>query len=67
MLNFTSDDFLDDVNFGLPSSFKCQDDFDNLVEDMPTMDNQTDLIFKLADVEENQKFVTKLKENKMTR
>jgi 20S proteasome subunit beta 5 len=67
MLNYTSDDFLDDINFGLPSSFKAQDDFNSLAEELPSMDNQTDLIFKLAPVEENEKFVQRLKENKVTK
>jgi len=67
MLNFTSDEFLDDINFGLPSSFKQGDDYENLVDEMPNMDNQTELIFKLAPVEDNEKFVSRLKENKVTK
>ncbi len=66
-MNFTSDEFLDDLNFGLPSSFRPIDDFDSMVDELPNMDTQTELIFRLAPVEENQKFVSKLKENKMTK
>jgi 20S proteasome subunit beta 5 len=68
MLKF-SDDFLDDLNFGLPDTFAL-DKFgkqDNLLEDIPSFQNQTDLIFKLAPVEENHKFVEKLKSDKMTK
>lgn len=67
MLNYTCDDFLDDINFGMPSSFKAQDDYESLVNDLPSMENQTELIFKLAPVAENEKFVQKLKEDKMTK
>ena len=67
MINFTSDDFLEDLNFGLPSTFKPQDDFEHMLEDMPNLNNQTELIFKLAAVEENEKFVTKLKDSKITK
>ena len=67
MINFTSDDFLDDLNFGLPSTFKPQDDFEHMLEDMPNINNQTELIFKLAAVEENEKFVSKLKGSKITK
>ena len=67
MLNYTCDDFLEDINFGMPSSFKPQDNFEALVQDLPSMENQTELIFKLAPVAENEKFVQKLKEDKMTK
>jgi 20S proteasome subunit beta 5 len=67
MLNYTSNDFLDDINFGLPSSFKPQDDYESMVSEMPSMENQTELIFKLAPVAENEKFVEKLKADKMTK
>jgi 20S proteasome subunit beta 5 len=67
MLNYTSDDFLEDVNFGLPNSFKMNENFDSLVEDFQSFDNQSDLIFKLAPVEGNEKFVERLKADKMTK
>lgn len=67
MLNFTSDDFLDDINFGLSSSFKPEEDFEMMCEDSPNTDNQTELIFKLAPIEDNEKFVTKLKGDKLTK
>ncbi len=67
MLNYTSDDFLDDLNFGMPSSFQTQDDFEALCQDMPSMENPTELIFKLAPVEENEKFVERLKGDKITK
>lgn len=69
MLKYTTDDFLDDLDFGIPESFKFEknDMFDNIVDDMPNFENQTELIFKLAPVEENEKFVQRLKDDKMTK
>lgn len=67
MLKFTSDDFLEDMNFGLPSSFMSSDNFENMIEDLPNVESETELIFKLAPVEENEKFVEKLKKDKMTK
>ena len=67
MLNYTSDDFLDDINFGMPSCFKPQDNFEALCQDFPSMENSNELIFKLAPVAENEKFVEKLKVDKITK
>ena len=67
MLNFTSDDFLDDINFGMPESFQLENDLEGLYTDMPNFNNQAELIFKLAPVEENEKFVSHLKDNKITK
>ena len=57
MLNFTNNDFLDDINFGLPESFQLDNEMSGLYNDIPNLSNQTELIFKLAPVEENEKFV----------
>lgn len=66
MLNF-SDDFLDDLDFGLPNSFKPDDLYENMTMDIPSEDNQCQLIFKLANMEGNEKFVQHLKGDKMTK
>jgi len=67
MLNFTSDDFLDDINFGMPESFQLNNELEGLYTDIPNFNNQSELIFKLAPVEENEKFVSHLKDNKLTK
>jgi 20S proteasome subunit beta 5 len=61
---FTNTDFLDDLCFGCSETFKP--DFESQI-DIPTMDNQTELIFKLAPCEENSKFVERLKKDTMTK
>lgn len=67
-MSFTNLDFLDDVDFGLPSSFKENNiNFDTLTQDLPTNENMTELIFKLAPIEENEKFVSNLKNDTMTK
>lgn len=66
-MDYSSSDFMDDLNYGLPDSFKPDDMYDNITKDLPNFQNQTELIFKLAPVEENEKFVTRLKNDKMTK
>ena len=67
-MNFTNDDFLEDLDFGLPSSFKDNEvDFDQMCENLPTNENMTELIFRLAPCEENEKFVSNLKNDTMTK
>lgn len=63
---FTNDDFMDDINFGSSDSLKGNL-YEEMANDIPNMSNQTELIFKLAPCEDNNKFVDKLKENKMTK
>jgi len=64
----TNDDFLDDLDFGLPSSFQeSNDDFEGMCQELPTSDNMCDLIFRLAPVEGNEKFVSNLKNDTMTK
>jgi 20S proteasome subunit beta 5 len=67
MLNFTSDEFLDDINYGLPETFQFENDVSGVYNDSINFDNQSDFIFKLAPVEDNEKFVSKLKDNKLTK
>lgn len=67
MLNFTSEEFLDDINFGLSDSFKPEINVETLCEEFPNQDNLTELIFKLAPVDNNENFVQKLKEDKVTK
>lgn len=67
MLKITNDDFLNDLDFGIPSSFRTDDNFENILEDLPSFENPTELIFKLAPVEENEKFIDKLKQDKLTK
>ena len=67
MLNFTSEEFLDDINFGLPESFQLDNDISGVYNDSINFDNQSDFIFKLAPCEDNEKFVSKLKDSKLTK
>lgn len=66
MFSFTNDDFLDDLNFGCAESFKIPENKFH-EEDFPSHDNQTDLIMRLAQCDDNQNFVQKLKEDKITK
>lgn len=68
MLSFTNDDFLDDIDFGLPSSFKEENmDLPDFCRDIPTENDYTEFIFKLAPCVENEKFVANLKNDTMTK
>lgn len=65
---YTNDDFLEDLDFGLPSSFQDScDDFEGICQELPTSDNMCELIFRLAPVEGNEKFVSNLKNDTMTK
>jgi 20S proteasome subunit beta 5 len=65
---YTNDDFLEDLDFGLPSSFQESDDnFEGICQELPTSDNMCDLIFRLAPVEGNEKFVSNLKNDTLTK
>jgi 20S proteasome subunit beta 5 len=66
MMNF-NDDFLDDLNFGMSDSFKMDDFYENYTKDLPSEDNQTELIFKLAQCDDNNAFVDRLKQDKLTK
>jgi 20S proteasome subunit beta 5 len=68
MFNF-NDDFLDDLDFGLPDSFKPESSslYEEIVKDLPSETTSTEFIFKLANVEDNEKYVQKLKDDKMTK
>jgi 20S proteasome subunit beta 5 len=66
-MNFTNDDFLEDLDFGSSDSFKMDNFYENYTKELPNMDNQTELIFKLAECDHNNEFVTKLKEDKLTK
>jgi 20S proteasome subunit beta 5 len=67
MMNFTNDDFLDDINFGMSDSFKMDNFYENYTKELPNQDNMTELIFKLAPCEENNTFVDRLKQDKLTK
>ncbi len=67
MLNITNDNFLDDLDFGFSSSFKPEDNYQNITEDMPTTQNSTEFIFKLAPTDDNHNFVSNLKNDTMTK
>ena len=62
-MEFTSLDFLDDINFGLPESF-LQESQGIESEDIYS---HSEVILKLAPCEENEKFIAKLKQDKMTK
>jgi 20S proteasome subunit beta 5 len=62
-MEFASMDFLDDIDFGLPESFvNVNQGFED-----NEMINQTEINIKLAPCEDNEKFIAKLKQDKMTK
>lgn len=62
-MEFASMDFLDDIDFGLPESFV---NVNQGFEDNEII-NQTEINIKLAPCEDNEKFIAKLKQDKMTK
>lgn len=62
-MEFASFDFLDDSDFGLPDSFA------NQTQEFETEQNicPSEINIKLAPCEENEKFIAKLKQDKMTK
>jgi len=62
-MEFASMDFLDDIDFGLPESFV---NVNQGLEDNEII-NQTEINIKLAPCEDNEKFIAKLKQDKMTK
>lgn len=66
MMKQTTDDFLEDLNFGMPESFS-QNEISEIYGELPNESNQTDMIFKLAPVENNYQFVQKMKSDKLTK
>jgi 20S proteasome subunit beta 5 len=63
----TFEDFLDNPDFGIPSTFSQDNNYENIVDGFPNLGNNTELIFKLAPVEGNEKYVEKLKHDKLTK
>ena len=67
-MQFTNDDFLEDLDFGLPSTFKENNlEIENLCSTLPTNDNMCELIFRLAPCADNEKFVSNLKNDTLTK
>lgn len=66
-MNFDND-FNDDLDFGLPSFYdKYSENNKQNENDIPNENNSCNLIFKLANVENNSKFVEHLKSDTMTK
>jgi len=66
-MHFTNNDFLDDVLFGTSESFNQYDNNFNDNFSGLNFNNSNDLIFKLANCDENEKFIDRLKSDKMTK
>ena len=62
-MEFTSLDFLDEMNFGLPESFSEE----SLNIESEDIYYHSEVNLKLAPCEENEKFIAKLKQDKMTK
>jgi len=66
-MNYTNDDFLDDLNFGCPNSF-INTDLMGVTNEFSNITEQTgDLIFQLANCPDNENFIQNMKTNKITK